>query len=44
VTLGLGAAASVQDLIEAAIIALGMALRLVPWLQIIRGVRAGRLR
>jgi ribose transport system permease protein len=44
VTLGMGAAASVQDLIEAAIIALGMALRLVPWLQIIRSARAGRPR
>ena len=31
VTLGMGAAASVQDIIEAVIIAIGMALRLVPW-------------
>jgi ribose transport system permease protein len=44
VTLGMGAAASVQDLIEAAIIALGMALRLVPCLRIIRATRAGRPR
>jgi ribose transport system permease protein len=31
VTLGMGAPAAVQDIIEAAIIALGMGLRLVPW-------------
>ncbi len=31
VTLGMGAPASVQDIIEAAIIAVGMGLRLVPW-------------
>jgi ribose transport system permease protein len=41
VTLGMGAATSVQDVIEAVIIALGMALRLVPWRQVFRTVRVG---
>jgi ribose transport system permease protein len=35
VTLGMGAAASVQDIIEAVIIAIGMGLRLVPWRQLL---------
>jgi ribose transport system permease protein len=34
VTLGMGAAASMQDIIEAVIIAIGMGLRLVPWRQL----------
>jgi ribose transport system permease protein len=39
VTLGMGAPASVQDIVEAAIIAIGMGLRLVPWRLLLNQLR-----
>ena len=42
VTLGMGAPASVQDIIEAAIIAVSMGLRLVPWRQLFDNSARGR--
>lgn len=41
-TLGMGAPAAVQDIIEAAIIAVGMGLRLVPWRRLFDNSTRGR--
>jgi ribose transport system permease protein len=43
VTIGMGARTSVQFIIQAVIIALGMALRLVPWRRILAALQNGRL-
>jgi ribose transport system permease protein len=43
VTIGMGASTSVQFIIQAVIIALGMALRLIPWKRILAALQNGRL-
>ncbi len=42
VTIGMGARTSAQFIIQAVIIALGMALRLVPWRQLFAGIGIAR--